>query len=494
MQILMHRKISRVKQWSALVWLSASVFGLSMLGCHNLIGSQDLPSGTPDPSYYNNAAGALGMRNAAVYVFGTELPDYIVTTGLLADELTNVSTLTNSIGGSLSNGGAVRDPLDERKLPELSYGSAGSYRSDAAYNNLQGTRVALLQAIGQLGAYDSTGKDTAALKPAAGRALRGELYALYGYTEIMLADLFCSGVPLSTLNFQHDFTYNPGSSWDAVYKDAISKFDTALVLAADSARILNLARVGQGRAYLDLGKYTAAADDVSNVPRDFEYHLLELFVQPQTTYNRISQDATTSDREGGVGLPYLTDGDPRTADTVIDYWDESVKIRAGFPRVYNASFHAATGEAPVTIASWIEARLIQAESALQSGNIPGWLALLNQLRQTAPIPGTTTADPSRLPDLTDPGAGLTGAAMDSARFALMFRERATWLYMTGHRQGDLRRQLRQYSRYWNNQSKLYPTGVYLGIGSGTYGTDVNAPIPANEYLNPQFHGCLNRAP
>jgi hypothetical protein len=43
-------------------------------------------------------------------------------------------------------------------------------------------------------------------------------------------------------------------------------------------------------------------------------------------------------------------------------------------------------------------------------------------------------------------------------------------------------------------SEVYPSGAYLGIGAGKYGTDVTVPIPAAEYINPRFHGCLNRAP
>jgi hypothetical protein len=108
------------------------------------------------------------------------------------------------------------------------------------------------------------------------------------------------------------------------------------------------------------------------------------------------------------------------------------------------------------------------------------LSQLNHLRETARVTGQTTA----LSDTTDPGT-------DTAEVSLLFRERAFWLYLTGHRQGDLRRLIRQYSR---PQAQVYPTGVYTGGGAGTYGTDVTAPIPASEDVNPLFHGCLNRDP
>jgi hypothetical protein len=77
-----------------------------------------------------------------------------------------------------------------------------------------------------------------------------------------------------------------------------------------------------------------------------------------------------------------------------------------------------------------------------------------------------------------------------ARVDLLFRERAFWLFITGHRQGDLRRLIRQYHR---RQENVYPTGLYAG-GLSAYGNDVTAPIPPNERVNPLFTGCINRDP
>lgn len=475
-----------------------------MSGCRDLAGTQALPAGTQDPSYYNNATGAVGMRNAAVFAFGKALPSFILNTGLLTDELADVSTITKTapVIGATSN--AVLDPLDERILPALAYGATtvfGYYGSDITYDQLQGVRTALAQAMGQLAAYDTSGKDTTILKPSAGRALRGELYALYGYTEVMLSDFFCSGIPLSTLDFQHNFTYHAGSSTIQVYQDAISKFDSALALSGDSANIQNLARVGLGRTYLDLASVNpafmqAAADDVSRVPTEYQYQLLEEWTQ--RTSNSLGTVATS---EGSNGLPYLS-GDPRTADTTVTVSTTGAgDISLGFPRLYVSAL-TGTKSAPITVASGVEARLIEAEAALHANSDDmRWLTILNTLRTTCansatcPTPSPAgTGGVDSLPPLSDPGASLTGTSADSARVALLFRERAFWLYLTGHRQGDMRRQLREYGKYWRDQMQVYPTGTYLGVGVGFYGTDVTAPIPPAEYINPLFHGCLSRAP
>jgi hypothetical protein len=73
---------------------------------------------------------------------------------------------------------------------------------------------------------------------------------------------------------------------------------------------------------------------------------------------------------------------------------------------------------------------------------------------------------------------------------VLFRERAFWLYLTGHRQGDVRRLVRNYQKLPNN---VYPIGGYplLGVFS-QFGGDVNAPVPATERADPLFHGCFSR--
>jgi hypothetical protein len=89
-----------------------------------------------------------------------------------------------------------------------------------------------------------------------------------------------------------------------------------------------------------------------------------------------------------------------------------------------------------------------------------------------------------LPLLDDPGS-------DTARVSLLFRERAFWMFGTGHRTGDLRRMIRQYGRV---ASQLFPVGLnpYLYNDPRVYGGEVNLEPPASERNNPNYHGCLSR--
>jgi hypothetical protein len=72
-----------------------------------------------------------------------------------------------------------------------------------------------------------------------------------------------------------------------------------------------------------------------------------------------------------------------------------------------------------------------------------------------------------------------------------FRERALWLYATGHRLGDMRRLIRQYGR---NSESVFPSGPYYRSLYPTFGTDVNFVVSFAETNNPNFKGCADRNP
>ena len=468
---------------------------LVLCSCKDLTGSQALPAGTPNPGSYQNKAGALGMRTAALSTLENVLTSYIVASGLLSDELES-NAVGASAGVLLNSGLQIGGSIDERILPELSANQTSNMQSnvmaEGAYDSLQSVRGHVSQALGALAAYDTATTDTATKK-----MLRGELFALGGYAEILLADLFCSGVPLSTLDFNQDFTYHAGAMRDQVYEDASAKEDSALALADTSTQVLNLARVLKGRALLALGRYVEAGQAVSAVPQGFQYELAInlsgiLPAGQQVPCNNaagpvncLNEVATISDGEGGKGLLYRSSGDPRT--TVIT---QTIPRPNGDGQqsedVYFPNRYIPTGFSSFPVADWIEARLITAEAALRASQPDSMVRVLNYLRRNALVAAQTTF----LSDTTDPGGGLTGTDADTARQNLLFHERAFWLFLTGHRQGDLRRMIRQYNR---RQDQVYPTGVYTAPGIGVYGSDVTVPIPGAEYANPLFHGCIDRA-
>jgi hypothetical protein len=404
--------------------------------------------------------GALVLFRPAFGGNPGDLESYVGVSGVLSDEL---QASTGPVGFDLGVGSLTS--VDSRIVAEQQNPAleGGPYLN--VYRSLQQVRGQAEVARGLLRAYGGGSSP----------ALVAHLYAVEGYSELLLADLFCSGIPLSTVDYDADYTYQPGSATDAVYQHAVTLFDSALALAADSARIMNLARVGTGRAYLALGRYADAAAAVAPVPDQFQY--AESYAGASVTgsgpaatnfaYLDVLWPGSAADREGGNGLDYRSSGDPRTRGTLVGTNSSGMEL-------YHPDKYATDGSSPIVLADWVEARLIGAEAALQAGDATTWLADLNHLRETAITPA--------LPDTTDPGDR-------DARVNLLFRERAFWLFLTGHRQGDLRRLIRQYGR---DQGQVYPTGPYPG-GMGVYGRDVTAPVPAAErQFNPKFTGCINR--
>ena len=229
-----------------------------LASCHDLL-NPELPAGTQDPGTFNNENGAIARYNTAVADAWDAFVQYARTSGTFADEL-HVAAVPAA--------GVLGDPFDERILPEISTSSIHSAASDSAariYGTMQRSRGSDNEAIGALAKF-------APDKPT---ALRSELYAYTAYDEIEMADLFCSGIPLSTLDFEGDFTYKAGVSSVDVYQHAIELLDTASTLGADNRTSSTWPPSAPGRALLALGKYSDAAQAVANVPDDFRFtHLI----------------------------------------------------------------------------------------------------------------------------------------------------------------------------------------------------------------------------
>ena len=295
-----------------------------------------------------------------------------------------------------------------------------------------------------------------------------EMLALSGYTFVYFAETFCSGVPVSR-SVGDSLVLGGSLSRTATLDTAIARFDSALAhtgVAAD-ANIEYLARIGRARALLEQGLFGAAGAEAANVPTDFVY-LTEHAESPFVLQNPIFTNGegglySVADLEGGTGLPYRTADDPR-----VPFFDTGDVGLDGSTPQFNLLKYPDPA-APVPVADGIEARLIEAEAAYQAGSFGPMMTFLNDLR-----------DLIGLPSLIDPGTAV-------GREDLLFSERGFWLFATGHRLGDMRRLIRQYNR---TESTVFPVGPYLKGGS--YGTDVNIPIPIEEQNNPNFQGCIDR--
>jgi hypothetical protein len=396
----------------------------------------------------------------------------ITLSGQLSDELYNTETFPTRIEN------------DQRKQ---------SYQSNGSLQNLfYATHQARASADRASAAYISLDKATDI-----GLA---EALNLSAINYIILAENYCNAVPISLVKADGTFEYGPALSTEQLLNAAVAKADSALTnataangvgTAAKRTEQARLARVVKARALLDLNKpaeASAAIGGETGVPTTFQYN----YTHSETTgrQNNGAWGVTVSvgrfgvpDREGTNGLPFLSEGN--TAGTVKDPRVANV-VRGGTGRgfdntttQYMQQKYPARGSA-ATVADGVEARLIEAEASLRAGNAAAALATLNALRSNTALFTLRGYTVTSLPALTQ-------AATQAAQVDQLFKERAYWLFLTSHRLGDLRRLVRQYSR---SAESVFPTGTYHK--SGTYGTDVNSPIPQAEDNNPNFNraGCV----
>ncbi|HUQ83320.1 MAG TPA: RagB/SusD family nutrient uptake outer membrane protein [Gemmatimonadaceae bacterium] len=325
---------------------------------------------------------------------------------------------------------------------------------------------------------------------------RAEALMLAGFTYILFGENYCSGVPFSTLNDDQTIVYGSPQTTQQMFEIALAKFDTAITVAgalstAKAQSVVNAARVGRGRALINLARYADAATAVAGVPAEFKFEL-------QHSDNSARQNNGVwalsinggrwgvAEREGGNGLPFRTAADARVASRPRS--SNSGNGFDGGPMFEALKYPART--TAVILADGVEAELIKAEAQLRAGNASGFLATLNALRANAAV-ATARGYAGTFAAVTDPGT-------DAARQDLLFRERAYWLFLTAHRVGDMRRLIRQYGR---GAETVFPTGSYSSNGRSTiYGTDTSFPIPIEELNNPDvpddgptnLKGCLNR--
>ncbi len=462
---------------------TVAIGGLSGCSLSDLVSGNSIPPDLRDPNVIKNRAGAIGAYHQAISALSTAVGvsnGVVQVTGTLTDEI------------ELRYGSSVIYPInglelvDNRTMPDNDFSVAGRRNLQATTTSflyLHDVRVTTREALGALRKYASD----------APPSMIGHLYAIEALAQVYLAELYCSGIPLTTLDFETGYTPTRGFTTAEVYRNSLHLLDTALTLAKDSARITHFVNLVRSRAHIAMGQYDSAAVAIRQVPTEYQYAATYGASSPNLfRYNGV---AIVGDLKGRNGLPFRSSTDPRITVT-IDPNGEIISAK-----------YSTTGLTPIIMSSGVEARLVEAEFKLHSGDITSWLASLNELRTSgistvSPNPGNPAINdtvwtpgsgaslfvgrvPSfpGLPPLSDPGT-------DSARVSLLFHERAFWLFLTGTRQGDLRRLVRNYQR---PEYQVYPSGPWGPQGIIEYGSHVNLPIPVDEQeRNRLYQGCVNR--
>jgi starch-binding outer membrane protein, SusD/RagB family len=462
--------ITRPRRAPAL--LGAAVFAVGLVACNS---DKLLKVTDPDvavPQALQGLAALPTLRAGAIGNFGVAFngdqsvsdEEQVDLAALLSDEYVNTETFPTRI------------EIDRRNQQVTNQSLLGTFFDLTRARASSEFAIRNFEALAKKAA-DSTGYP--------------EMLALNGLAYVLFAENYCGSVPVSTQNADGSFTFGAGENTATLLDSAILKANKALSITGASLtdEFKFLAQVTKGRALLDSGNYAGAAAAVAGVPTTFQYNY-----QHSTTTSRQNNGdwgLTVSvgrfgeaDREAGIGLPFQSDGnvqvrgaaaDPRVADSLANRAGTSTPTK-GFDGATDQFVQMKYPDraSPVTIADGVEARLIEAESALNAGNAAGALTILNALRSDAGLLALRGYPANSFTPLTLQ----VGAA---AQIDQLFKERAYWLYLTSHRLGDLRRLIRQYGRTVNS---VFPNGPYFK--GGVYGTDVNSPVPQQEQNNPKY--------
>ncbi|HEX6252434.1 MAG TPA: hypothetical protein VFZ56_13505 [Gemmatimonadaceae bacterium] len=451
----------------AALWLGAA---FAALACSS---TEIVDVETPDivdPTDVASAAGANAVRLGALARLnfatsggtpGVASPDdsYFMLGGLFADEWNNGDSFI------------ARQEIDRRSI------TTDNLFALTANRILHRTRVGAEDAIRLLTQYS----------PGAPAWQLGEMNFVQAYTLNLLAEHYCDGLVLSTVEDGREVYGNPVTTAE-VFERALAQTAEGLArisgTTANDVRVLNALRITRGRVLLNLNRIADAAAAVTQVPTTYQY-VMQHATNTQTnqiwSYNNIGRRYSVSDREGINGLNFATANDPRLpvctgGDAICRAMGVTQSVRDDLTQPIYVQRLWPTNTSPVAILLGVEARLMEAEAALRGGNDALFLDRLNVARTTV----------TGLAPLVDPGS-------EAARVDLLFRERAFWLFSRGTRTGDLRRLIRQYGR---PAETVFPTGAWHKAGA-SYGNDVNFPVPQQEANNPNVPDpatCMNRNP
>lgn len=422
-------------------------------GCNDFL-QVDNPSAVQVDKLADSTQANL-LINGAIGQFQSMISNTALWSAVLSDEARS------------SHVNASYGPIDQRTMSNLNDIIAG------VYSPIQRARYAADTVADRLKGYygANAAKDL--------RVARMLAMAGYGYT--ILGETFCKA-PI-----------NGGASQtpQQLFQAALPRFDEAIAVAkaaraagdsgARSDSILGLAAVGAARTALDLGDKAKAVAYAQQVPAKFvEFRVYFAEGLPASTtlpvnpyYNGMGSpqpsSATGTNVNGGfsysssalwitVDSAFVGINDPRVPMTTLrvsamngtpQFVANKPKSFGGYvaPSATQPGGAAMTPGASIRVASAIEAQYILAEA--NGGAAASTLAFVN-LQRT--LNGQT------------PYAGATDAA---SVLAELRDQRRREFYLDGHRLGDLRRYITQYS------IDQFPTGP-------NFGTVTCYPIPLSE--------------
>lgn len=285
-----------------------------------------------------------------------------------------------------------------------------------------------------------------------------------GWSIVLEAENFCQVVISSGPD---EFLGSPITP-DAAMQEAIARFDAAIQAgtAAGEEDMVNAARVGKARAQLYIDDFAGAIATAAAVPADFEYVVPK--VDDPSNRGRLGNTvwSFTLARSSLVVPPVYRDlNDPRIEyELWLDDSGNPVKSQGNDFDFY-AQDEYPNWDAPLILASGLEARYLAAEAALKAGD-PSLATALIAERE---VPGSNSGDD-------------TDFVADTGTLVQLLDQKARDMFLTAQHMGDWQRNL-------NSTPYVPPAGSpYYAVQFGeAYGDLTCMPIPRQEVdNNPNF--------
>jgi hypothetical protein len=279
---------------------------------------------------------------------------------------------------------------------------------------------------------------------------RAYLYA--GYANRLLGEMMCEAV----------IDGGPAEARTVFLDRAESWFAQAVSTGTGDLRTAGIA--GRASVLADLGQWAAAAAEAAQIPSDFEYVIEYYDVGSDVQRNRIEWASHAQPYRAHtqwntwIAEYYDATQDPRVPYRITTEVGDAAIDCCGRVPWWPQQKHA-TPDAPIMLSSGAEMRLIEAERLLIDGNIPGAVALINQLRTAAGVPTVT-------------------ATTAEEAWTALARERGIVLWLEGRRMNDRRR--------WAEDGRpgtFHPLELPSGdpaVGSHLGQQDLCFPIPPSE--------------
>lgn len=409
--------------------LAAAALGPALTACRDITSlNQTAPSRVVADQLYVPSNAQL-LTNSAIGDYECALANYVVATGLVGDEL--VDAQLAQVGWD----------YDRRTIiPSLTY-----YASTAC----GATQVPGLYTPISVARYDADRLTTALqgwtdAQVTGRQGLLGQAAAYAGYSLVLLGEGMCTAA----------IDLGPELTRAQLEAAAEARFTTAITAAtaANDTATLNMARVGRARARLDQNKLADALADAALVPDGFVKNATysavnarrENLVNTQTYRGNFSSVDSMFRNVTWNGAP-----DPRVAVS-----DAGVKGQDRATEIWRPAKYP-TLSSPIPIASWREARLIQAEASVAAGDVTTAVAMINKLHTAA---------------------GISAYAGGSAAqvLAQVQEERRRELFLEGQRLNDMIR---------FNVPLVPAPGTPFPVKGGVYGSQLCFPLPDLERNN-----------